>query len=202
MSDRGTCLRALIYFNPFRQVLWLSNIWAMEVKLVVANGKNVGQEIPVTGPKFLIGRADDCQLRPRSDVISRYHCVILVEESFVAVRDFGSKNGTFVNDEQIMGEQELHHGDRLRVGQLEFDVVSPASIGEKPKGVHDAALRAVEGIAPNQLDLSDWLGQEDSSGTVLGMLPLRRATSLDEAGTDGSDEKPKGGDADPNPPKN
>lgn len=174
----------------------------MEVKLVVANGKNVGQEIPVTGPKFLIGRADDCQLRPRSDVISRYHCVILVEESFVAVRDFGSKNGTFVNDEQIMGEQELHDGDRLRVGQLEFDVVSPGSTGEKPKGVHDAAIRAVEGISPNQLDLSDWLGQEDSSGTVLGMLPLRRATSLDEAGTDGSDEKPKGGDADPNPPKN
>ena len=38
----------------------------MEVKLVVANGKNVGQEIPVPGPKFLIGRADDCQLRPEA----------------------------------------------------------------------------------------------------------------------------------------
>lgn len=174
----------------------------MEVKLVVANGKNVGQEIPVTGPKFLIGRADDCQLRPRSDVISRYHCVILVEEAFLSVRDFGSKNGTFVNDEQIMGEQELRNGDRLRVGQLEFDVVFPGASVEKADDVHDTALRAVEGIAPNQLDLSDWLGQEDSSGTVLGMLPLRRATSLDQKGGDGSAEKPKGGDTDPDSPKN
>jgi len=177
----------------------------MEIKLVVANGKNIGQEIPVTGPKFLIGRADDCQLRPRSDVISRYHCVILVEEAFLAVRDFGSKNGTFVNDEQVMGEQELRHGDRLRVGQLEFDVAIPDAPRDhgrpEDEGVADGADRAGEGVAPNQLDMSDWLGQEDSSGTVLGMLPLRRATSLDQEGPADSSEEPKGGDTDPDPPK-
>lgn len=176
----------------------------MDIKLVVANGKNVGQEIVVTGPKFLIGRADDCQLRPRSDVISRYHCVILVEEAFLAVRDFGSKNGTFVNDEQVMGEQELRSGDRLRVGQLEFDVMLSGVIGKKEtprsEGIPDAA--AGEAMPPlNQLDLSDWLGQEDSSGTVLGMLPLRRATSLDQEGTPGAEERSKGGDTDANPPK-
>ncbi len=170
----------------------------MEIKLVVANGKNVGQEIPVTGPKFLIGRADDCQLRPRSDVISRYHCVILVEEAFIVVRDFGSKNGTFVNDEQIMGEQELRNADRLRVGQLEFDVhFSDAAVD----GLHDAAARAVEDVGLNQLDLSDWLGQEDSSGTVMGMLPLRRANSLDKGGTVGEDGGSKGGDSGTDPPK-
>ncbi len=178
----------------------------MEVKLVVVNGKNAGQGIPVNGPKFLVGRADDCQLRPRSDVISRYHCVILVEEAFIAVRDFGSKNGTFVNDQQIMGEEELRNGDRLRVGQLEFDVELQDEIGGKRKpavgGVHDGAARAVEDVVTNQLDLSDWLGQEDSSGTVLGMLPLRRATSLDEEGHPGTSEEPKAGDTDPDPPKN
>lgn len=177
----------------------------MEIKLVVANGKNVGQEIPVTGPKFLIGRADDCQLRPRSDVISRYHCVILVEEAFLAVRDFGSKNGTFVNDEQVMGEQELRSGDRLRVGQLEFDVMLSGVTNEKgmpqSEGIPEAVARAGEAIAPSQLDLSDWLGQEDSSGTVLGMLPLRRATSLDQEGTPDTKEKSKGGETDPDPPK-
>ncbi len=173
----------------------------MEVRLIVANGKNVGQEIPVSGPKFLIGRADDCQLRPRSDVISRYHCVILVEEGFVSVRDFGSKNGTFVNDQQIMGEQELHDGDRLRVGQLEFDVDLMGTKREPPvEGSHELP-REAHGAVLNQLDLSDWMGREDSSGTVLGMLPLRRATSLDQAGPPDTAEKPKGGDTDPDPPK-
>ncbi len=170
----------------------------MEVKLVVANGKNLGQEIPVTGPKFLIGRADDCQLRPRSDVISRYHCVILVEEGFVSVRDFGSKNGTFVNDEQIMGEQELHDGDRLRVGQLEFDV---DLFGARGRVVEPDQGSPGGRSAFNQLDLSDWLGREDSSGTVLGMLPLRRATSLEQEGSTDTSEKPKGRDTDPDPPK-
>jgi len=154
----------------------------MEVKLVVANGKNAGQTIPIVGPKFLIGRAEDCQLRPRSDVISRYHCVLLVEEAFVAVRDFGSKNGTYVNGEQIMGEQELKNGDRLRVGQLEFDVELSVEVGgrKKPKieGIQDAVARTVEAGSEGEFDLSDWLGQEDSSGTVLGILPLRRATTL------------------------
>jgi pSer/pThr/pTyr-binding forkhead associated (FHA) protein len=177
----------------------------MEVKLVVANGKNIGQEIPVTGPKFLVGRADDCQLRPRSDVISRYHCVILVEEAFLVVRDFGSKNGTFVNGEQIMGEQELKNGDRLRVGQLEFEVeVSVEGEGERTaevEGVDDGAVPAGEGGTPGQLDLSDWLGQEDSSGTVLGMLPLRRATSLDQEAPPGTTEDPKAVDKDTDPPK-
>ena len=172
----------------------------MEVKLVVANGKNIGQEIPVAGPKFLIGRADDCQLRPRSDVISRYHCVILVEEGFVSVRDFGSKNCTFVNDEQIMGEQELRDGDRLRVGQLEFAVgLFEGKREPKVEGGRDPACD-VRSAASNQLDLSDWIGQEDSSGTVLGMLPLRRATSLDREGPPDKSEKPKAGDTDPDPP--
>ena len=32
----------------------------MEVKLVVADGKNAGKAIKIPGPKFLVGRADDC----------------------------------------------------------------------------------------------------------------------------------------------
>ncbi len=197
-------LRALIHSHPYRQGPLVEQFWVMEVKLVVANGKNVGQDIPITGPRFLIGRADDCQLRPRSDVISRYHCVILVEEGFLVVRDFGSKNGTFVNDEQIMGEQDLHNGDRLRVGQLEFDVVLPDPGGTRDpqvEGAGDVAVDGSEGVGPNQLDLSDWMGQEDSSGTVLGMLPLRRATSPNPEGPSDSAKKPKGGDTNTDSPK-
>jgi len=36
----------------------------MEVKLVVSAGKHAGTQIPVAGPLFLIGRAEECQLRP------------------------------------------------------------------------------------------------------------------------------------------
>ena len=87
------------------------------------------------------------------------------------------------------------------MGQLEFDV---NLIGEKrdrkSEGGQESAREAHGGIL-NQLDLSDWMEREDSSGTVLGMLPLRRATSLDQEGPPDTSEKPKGGDTDPDPPK-
>lgn len=139
----------------------------MDVKLKVLVGKNVGQELAVPGPKFFVGRAEDCQLRPRSDLISRHHCVLLIEETFVAVRDFGSKNGTLVNNERITGERELKHGDRLVIGPLEFEVVvhAPVPSKKRPKveSVKEAAARTAEGHRDgDKLDISQWLGDGDS----------------------------------------
>ena len=36
----------------------------MDLKLRVLEGKNAGQEIAVPSKKFLVGRAEDCHLRP------------------------------------------------------------------------------------------------------------------------------------------
>ncbi|MBX7166718.1 MAG: FHA domain-containing protein [Pirellulales bacterium] len=99
----------------------------VEVKLKVKAGKAAGQEIRLPGSKFIIGRAEDCHLRPNSDLVSRHHCAILCDEGFVVVREFGSKNGTYVNGNRIAGECELKTGDTLKVGPLEFDVVVTAS---------------------------------------------------------------------------
>ncbi len=145
----------------------------MEVKLVVANGKNAGQKIAVSGPKYFIGRAEDCQLRPNSDLVSRHHCVILIEEGFVAVRDFGSKNGTFVNDEPVRAEQELKNGNRLRIGQLEFTIELAVPVGgkKKPKvhSIQEAAARAAEtrAAAPDDLDLDSLLDSDADAAPPL-----------------------------------
>ncbi len=157
----------------------------MEVKLVVAQGKNAGQKIAVPGPKFFIGRAEDCQLRPNSDLVSRHHCVILIEEGFVAVRDFGSKNGTFVNDDQVRAEQELKNGDRLRIGQLEFTVELAVAVGgkKKPKvhSIQEAAARAAQtgAASPEDLDLDSLLGDAAASDLPpqTETQPLAGATS-------------------------
>jgi pSer/pThr/pTyr-binding forkhead associated (FHA) protein len=138
----------------------------MDVKLVVLGGKNHGQGIPVRGPKFVIGRAEDCQLRPGSDLVSRQHCVILLAEGYVAIRDFGSRNGTYVNGDRITGEQELKSGDKIKVGPLEFEVQLSVSVSgkKKPKvnSVQEAAVRNAETAAPRdkELDITQWLSEE------------------------------------------
>src|SRR5262245_6225300 len=94
----------------------------MEVHLKILIGENAVQTIRVAGPTFYIGRSEDCQLRPRSDLISRHHCAIILEGDYIAVRDFGSKNGTYVNGARVSGVQELKPGDQMRIGPLEFEV--------------------------------------------------------------------------------
>lgn len=137
----------------------------MDVKLIVATGKHIGEKLPVSGPKFIIGRSDECQLRLGSDLISRHHCAIMIEDGYVAVRDFGSKNGTFVNGEQVRSEQELKNGDRLTVGQMEFlvELVVNVSGKKKPKvnSVQEAAARTVESGA-DELDLASWLAEGET----------------------------------------
>jgi pSer/pThr/pTyr-binding forkhead associated (FHA) protein len=144
----------------------------MDLKLRVVEGKNAGQEIAVNGKKFLIGRSEDCHLRPGSELISRHHCVILIEEGYVGIRDFGSKNGTYVNDERIAGERELKAGDRLTIGPLRFEVHVAHRIGGKkqpPVGdVKEAVARTAHNAAKDPLDVAEWLTAEGGSDTHAG----------------------------------
>jgi pSer/pThr/pTyr-binding forkhead associated (FHA) protein len=144
----------------------------MELTIKLLSGRSKGQEIRIPVNKFLIGRADDCHLRPHSDLISRHHCVLLVEEGFCAVRDFNSRNGTFVNDEAVVGQREVHNGDRVKVGNLEFEVQLSSRVGGKkrPKiqNVKDVAQRTAAGPAASEEDdISDWLttGVEENADT-------------------------------------
>ena len=94
----------------------------ISVKLSVVGGKHSGQVIPLDRKKFLIGREQDCQLRPNSELVSRHHCIFTVDDFSVRVRDLGSTNGTLVNGERIRKEVVLQPGDHVVVGNLEFDV--------------------------------------------------------------------------------
>jgi pSer/pThr/pTyr-binding forkhead associated (FHA) protein len=92
----------------------------MKVSLVVAQGVHKGKVIPIPVAQFVIGRDEGCQLRPSSPAISKRHCAFIVRGGKVFVHDFGSTNGTFVNDQQISGEIECNADDRIRLGPLEF----------------------------------------------------------------------------------
>src|SRR5438876_12427577 len=100
----------------------------MKLSLVVlSEGKARGQAIPITLSQFLIGRDAQCHLRPASAMISKRHCAILIKGGKVFVRDFGSTNGTFVNDDPIKGERQIQNEDLLKVGPLLFRVALEAS---------------------------------------------------------------------------
>jgi len=134
----------------------------MELTLKLLTGRSAGQEIKVKSAKFLIGCAEDCNLRPHSDLISRHHCAILQQQGACTVHDFGSKNGTVINGERVVGQRELRNGDALKIGNLEFEVQLTSRVGgdkrPKVKDVKDAALRTAAGGSKGEdEDISDWL---------------------------------------------
>ena len=145
----------------------------MDVKLVVAGGSKTGQAIPITVSKFFIGRAEDCHLKPKSELISRYHCVIIMEDGYVAIRDMQSKNGVYVNGEKVPIEQELKNGDKIVIGPLEFEIYLSVGVqGDKlPKvdSVKKAVERTIEvatkpsAKSDSENDVADWLMGDDDN---------------------------------------
>ncbi len=148
----------------------------MQVKLRVIGGKNDGREIKIGVPQFVIGRGEDAHLRPSSDLISRNHCALKIENASLTIVDLGSRNGTFINGQQIHEPYLAKVGDTLRVGRLQFEVlidhVQPSNKKPKVIGVAEAAARAAS-TANGGLDeesITDWLSQsplDDDDETTL-----------------------------------
>ncbi len=100
----------------------------MKLSLVVMTaGANEGKVLEIKLSQFVVGRDPQCQLRPASPMISKRHCAVLQREGKAFIRDFDSTNGTFVNNEPVKGEVELHDGDHLKMGPLSFTVRLEAS---------------------------------------------------------------------------
>jgi len=85
---------------------------------VVVNRFDIG----ATGLKF--GRAADNQVQIDDTAVSTRHAEISIEtdeagaECFI-IRDVGSTNGTFVNEQQV-GRRRLRHRDLIRIGWNNF----------------------------------------------------------------------------------
>lgn len=94
----------------------------MRYSLRICAGKQAGREIPIRGPRFLVGSADNCHLKITTAQVSPYHCALLVQDDGVWVRDFGG--GVIVGGTRIVGRRRLDPGDQLQIGRLHFELVS------------------------------------------------------------------------------
>jgi hypothetical protein len=97
----------------------------MRVTLRVLAGPYHGQEFVFDQhDTFLIGRSENAHLYlPEDRFFSRHHCLLEIAPPRVFLRDLGSTNGTYVNNQRVQ-EIFLKSGDRIQGGQtvLEVDV--------------------------------------------------------------------------------
>jgi pSer/pThr/pTyr-binding forkhead associated (FHA) protein len=186
----------------------------MKAKLCVLKGPSEGKEIAIPVSKFFIGRGEDCHLRPKSDAISRHHCAIIITDSQIAIRDFGSKNGTFVNDQRVENIAILNNGDKVVVGPLSFKLVLDHSLGgtKQPKvqGVEDVAQRSasrnLEVSTSDDDSIASWLEtsilediNSDDSDTVTRQFKLEDIKNIEplvdaEGSTDDAQDEEEAAD--------
>lgn len=118
----------------------------MQPKFIVNSGRSAGRGIAIKRQKLLIGRAEECDVRPLSEEVSRRHCEIVHGGGQVTVEDLGSRNGTFVNGRKIEVKTTLADGDILRIGSLELKFA--AGTPQQETG--------------SEQDVSRWLMADDS----------------------------------------
>ena len=167
----------------------------IQAELRIAAGNKQGSSIALPQGKFLVGREEDCHLRPNSDLVSRHHCVFTVDDFSVRLRDLGSTNGTFVNGERLKGAVVLKQGDRVLIGKLDFEVLLqegsstlPASSVETVMiaGSQEAASASTQFAMPvlnlnSTVSQSEFLGAEAAIPEAAVTLP---APEMVPAGAD------------------
>ncbi len=86
------------------------------LSLLVVRGPDAGKRFPLErGKECKIGRRGDNTFIISDPTASREHVLVFWGEEGVAVRDLGSKNGTFINGRRV-SEGLLRPGDYLSIG--------------------------------------------------------------------------------------
>jgi len=85
--------------------------------LIVIYGPEMGRRVQVGTEPVIIGRGAQCEIQVDQESVSRNHCRIRFNGTEFLVRDLGSTNGTYVNDDIVDEEGRLRHGDQLKVGR-------------------------------------------------------------------------------------
>ncbi len=91
-------------------------------RLVVerAPGHDQGMIYDLDGD-IVLGRGDRAEIRLEDPFASSRHARVYEQGNIVVIEDLDSTNGTYLNEELLQTPRPLHPGDRVRIGDSEFE---------------------------------------------------------------------------------
>ncbi len=178
------------------------------VKLTVTAGENAGEEFAFDErTTCIVGRGTDCRPRlvssEKRKTISRHHCLLDIHPPDICIRDFGSRNGTYVNDELIgkrdkhqtaeeaaqsaFPEKDLNDGDEIRIQDTVFRVAVhvPAACSSCSAEILAWDLELAQ-VAPGSYQCQECRLRPKNAPIALPMGPPQKVCSC--CGRDVSDE--------------
>lgn len=110
--------------------------------LLMVEGPAPGKRFFVDRAMLLIGRDEQCDVVVPDRQVSRRHSSISVENDLYILKDLSSKNGTFLNGQEIKEPHTLQDGDEIQIAlccKLAFvgaDATAPVVLEDALQGLH------------------------------------------------------------------
>jgi pSer/pThr/pTyr-binding forkhead associated (FHA) protein len=127
----------------------------------------IGQTGPLNGKKWIvsgelkIGRDEICEVIIPDRQVSRVHGRLKVEDQAIQYEDLESKNGSFINGNQVTKPVILHDGDIIQVALAQYfvflnsDSTMPAESSRQPHEKKD------KGLVVDKLSRRVWVNGEE-----------------------------------------
>lgn len=92
-------------------------------RLVTIRGRGAGTSFKL-GPANTLGRDPENTIQVLDEKISRHHAVLRRSDGVWTLQDLGSRNGTFLGSEKLVGAVELDGGEEIHLGDtvLRFEL--------------------------------------------------------------------------------
>jgi hypothetical protein len=109
--------------------------------LLMVEGPSPGKRIFLEKPVLLIGRDEDCDVVVPDRRVSRKHASISLQGEGYILKDLGSRNGTFINGQELQGTRALQDGDEIQLAyccKLAFvgaEATAPVFFEEQVRGL-------------------------------------------------------------------
>ena len=164
--------------------------------LELQTGPHKGERHRIVKDRTVIGRHPACEIVLDVSAVSRQHAVVTRQGSETVIEDLHSRNGTFVNGQQLIGKRVLFEGDEVLIcdQKLVFWSNTPLSADRIEIGADTGFLQdfeesdAADSKIISQVELPhhtlDEASGPDASARLRAILGLNRAIggslSLDE----------------------
>ncbi len=128
-------------------------------RIRIRDGLNRGQITPLGEKPIVLGREVDCDIQILDKGASRHHAELFRVGEMCFIRDLGSRNGTYVNDEPVK-EELLREGDRIGIGGASL-VFEPDPDEDGPGNIQFTESKEGEVGSTLELRLDDLAGLEE-----------------------------------------
>jgi ABC transport system ATP-binding/permease protein len=119
-------------------------------KLTIEDDEGKQTQLPLAHEEYGVGRAETNSIRLTDRNVSRNHAGLKKNGQGWLLKDNQSYNGTYVNGVRVVGEQGIHSGDVVQLGDYRLELLDEGLVAQQAPGAAAPAAPPVH-QRPNRL---------------------------------------------------